>query len=354
MKQAFLIIIFLSLFVAGCKKDAKPVAVAPQAPALDSSDVRTSATGEKITDVQLRYLPNLGTEYIYELTTSGRDSAIMKADTNITNVVESKMIYKMKVVPVETKKDSSTVYSVTFLNFVVDASSDNEKVSYRSGMSLDEKQKSMFLQYEAALNNTYTALISSTGELVKVSNTEKILAKVLELAKAPKNLKPEQKESIKRQIDVTLIYPTVQQLFRKLSKAKVSDNSNWTLDMDLPVNRILTFKTKQILTLKGLEKFGETKVARIDVTSQSTPDIAPEAKQNAINVEHASLDGTGKVLFDMNEKMLSYSKTSLMVLTAIKGETQGPKGKMTVQSRNRSEKVNTLKLLEARTKSSSK
>ena len=352
MKKAFWIIILFSLFAAGCKKDAKPTAVAP--PPLDSSDVRTSATGEKISNLELRYFPNLGSEYIYELTSSGRDSSSMKADTNITSVENTKMVYKLKVIPVEIKKDSSTLYNVTFLDFLIDYSRDNNKVSYRSGMKLDDEQKAMFIPYEAALNNNCTVQISSTGELLKVMNTDKILSKVLELEKAPRNLKPEQREFKRGQIERAIIFSSVQQLFGILSKSRVSDNSSWDFNSDYPLTRFFKFKIKRIHTLKGLEKLGESKVARIEIKTQTTNEVDSIANKNAVNVEQATLDFTGKQFFDVDKKMISFSKTSFKISTFLKGDEQTPKGLIHVQVKQSSEKVISVNLLETRQKASSK
>ncbi len=348
MKYFITVLLIFAFVMTGCRKKEDPK-TAQVVQAIDSAEVKTTAVNEALTDKQLKYVPQKGSEYIYVLTSIGSDVASIKADTAMENAVQSKVTYKIGITPTEFDEDGTLTLNVAFLGISLEAKSNKEKVSYQSGTKLDSTQKAQFFQYEALVNNSYGARLKNNGEILEIFKTDKIIQKIIDLApNMPKALTPEQKEQVKREVVESVLRPSLQQIFRKLSDAKVSANSNWSIDQVLPVNQIIQFGTKQIYSVKGYEMLNDAKMARIDISAQSTPEINPEAKKNGIEVEKSTLDGTGKLFFDVNKNMLAYGKTKLLIDTRINRKSKGPKGEMKVSSSNISEKTNVFQLIEVR------
>lgn len=348
MKHFLTLLLVLGLLVAGCRKK-EDTKTAQTVGNIDTTEVKTAPVNESLSNLDLKYAPKKGKEYIYVLTSIGADDAKIIADTTINNKIQSKMSYKVSFTPTEIEEDGTVDVTVGFLAISLDVSSDREHVTYQSGQKLDSASKAKFFQYEALVNNQFGTRVKPNGEIVELIKTDKIIQKLIDGGpKMPQALTPQQRAEIKQNVEANLLRPILQQVFRKLSDTKVSANSNWNIDQDFPVNQILNFRTRQIFTVKGFELYNNAKIARIDITSQTTPEVNPEAKKQQIAVDKSNLDGTGTLFFDPDKNMLTYGKTHLVIDTKISGKTMTRKGMTNVSSVNKSEKTSIFQLVEVK------
>jgi hypothetical protein len=348
MKHIITAILVLGLLFTGCRKkeDAKSAQAAMN---IDTTDVKTTPVNENLSNLDLKYAPKKGKEYIFVLTSIGNDAAHIIADTTIENTVHSKVTYKLSVTPTEIEDDGTFSANISYLGVSLEAKSDKEKVTYQSGQKLDSASRGKFFQYEALINNQFGARVKSNGEILELFKTDKIVQKMIDGGpKLPQALTPQQRAQIKGNIEESLLRPTLQQIFRKLSDAKVSTNTAWDLEQDFPVNQILNFHTKQTFTVKGFELYNNNKVARIDITAQTVPQVNPEAKKQNINVEKSTLDGTGKLFYDTDKGLLTYGRTRLFIDTKISGKTKTRKGDTNVSSSNQTEKISIFQLVDVK------
>lgn len=348
MKHVFIAMLAIVLVFTGCRKkeDAK---LAQQVPSVDTTEVKTTPVSENLSNFNLTYVPQKGKEYIYLLTSIGHDVAHIAADTAIENSVQSKVTYKISITATDIEEDGTFSVNIKFLGISLEAKSDKEKVTYESGQKLDSASKSKFFQYEALVGNQFGARIKNTGEILELFKTDKIVQKLIDGGpKLREPLTPQQKAEIKGNVEQSLLNPSLQQIFRKLSDGKVSANSTWNIEQDFPINQIISFHTNQIFTVKGFELYNNQKVARIDITAQTTPQINPEAKKQNIVVEKSTLDGSGKLFFDTDKKVLTYAKTRLAIDTKIAGKAKTKKGDTKVTSSNQSEKISIAQLVEVK------
>ena len=311
-KLIALALLLIPLFI-GCNKSEEPKKEEKAlSTTFDSSDIKTvPMTEASFSSIDLRYTLKKGNEYHYRLTSITDDDQSIVADTSVSQKIKQALTYLLKLSVKDIDKDGVMEIEFIFNSVKLDASGNGQSFSYESGSTLSEDEKSRYADYEAIINNPFTARIAPKGEILEFFRTDRIANKLLELKGLQDSVSLEEKKMLQQQISEGALRPLLTQIFRKLPDQQVKKDSAWTLT-NAPAQLPFFEMTNSIkFKIIGFEKYNENNLAVIDAGLSSTYKISERAKQAKVTVKSPSYSGEGKIYFNLSKGLVERSKTNL-------------------------------------------
>lgn len=346
-KLLVLALVLLPLFV-GCKKNEEPKKEGKTfSTTFDSSDIKTiPITDGSFSSVDLKYSLKKGSEYHYRLTSITNDDQSIVADTSVSQNIKQALTYLLKLAVKDVDKDGVMEIEFTFSSVKLDASGNGKTFSYQSGSKLTADEKLRYADYEAIINNPFTARVEPKGEILEFFRTDRIANKILELKGLKDSASLEEKKMLQQQISEGALRPLLTQVFRKLPDHQVKKDSSWTLTN--PPAQLPFFEMTNTLKFKiiGFEKYNESNLAVIDAGLTSKYKISDRAKQAKVTVKSPSYMGEGKIYFNLSKGLVERSKTNLYL--TIEMSMQAPSrtgGMQKVTQKQLTKTTNILELL---------
>ncbi|MCK9212501.1 MAG: DUF6263 family protein [Ignavibacteriaceae bacterium] len=311
-KLLVLTLLLLPLFV-GCNKKEEPKKELNKfSTAFDSSDIKTvPITDGSFSSVDLKYSFKKGSEYNYRLTSITNDDQSILADTSVSQKIKQALTYLLKLNVKDVDKDGVMEIEFTFSSVKLDATGNGKTFSYQSGNKLTAEDKKNYANYEAIINNPFTARVAPKGEILEFFRTDRIANKILEIQGLKDSVSLEEKKMLQQQISEGALRPLLTQVFRKLPDHQVKKDSSWSLTN--PPAQLPFFEMTNILKFKiiGFEKYNDDNLAVIDAGLSSQYKISERAKQAKVTVKSPSYTGEGKIYFNLSKGLVERSKTNL-------------------------------------------
>ncbi len=312
MKKLLALTILLFSFFIGCgKKDEPAKEEKTFSTAFDSSEIKAvPITDGSISLVDLKYGLTKGSEYHYRLTSITDDNQSIKADTSIAQNIKQALTYLLKLNVKDVDKDGVMEIEFTFTSVKLDATGNGKTFSYQSGNKLSGDDKKNYANYEAVINNPFTARVAPKGEIFEFFRTDRIANKIIELGGLRDSVSLEEKKMLQQQITEGALRPLLMQVFRKLPAQQVKKDSMWTLAN--PPAQMPFFEMTNTLNFKitGFEKYKESNLAVIEAGLSSQYKISERAKQAKVSVNSPSYKGEGKIYFNLTRGLVEKSKTN--------------------------------------------
>lgn len=310
-KLLALTLLILSFFIGCGKKDDPKKEEKTFSTAFDSSEIKAvPITDGSISSVDLKYGLTKGSEYHYRLTSITDDNQSIKADTSIAQNIKQALTYLLKLNVKDVDKDGVMEIEFTFTSVKLDATGNGKTFSYQSGNKLSGDDKKNYANYEAVINNPFTARVAPKGEILEFFRTDRIANKIIELGGLKDSVSLEEKKMLQQQITEGALRPLLMQVFRKLPAQQVKKDSMWTLAN--PPAQMPFFEMTNTLNFKitGFEKYKESNLAVIDAGLSSQYKISERAKQAKVTVNSPSYKGEGKIYFNLTKGLVEKSKTN--------------------------------------------
>ena len=313
MKKLFVLTLLLLPLFIGCNKNEEPKKEGNNlSTAFDSSDIKTvPITDGSFASVDLKYSLKKGSEYQYRLTSITDDNQSIKADTSIAQIIKQTLTYLLKLDVKDVDKDGVMEIEFTFTSVKLDASGNGKTFTYQSGSKLSAEDKKNYSDYEAIINNPFTARVSPKGDILEFFRTDRIANKILELKGLKDSVSLEEKKMLQQQISEGALRPLLAQVFRKLPDQQVKKDSVWSLTN--PPAQLPFFEMTNTLKFKitSFEKYKDDNLAIIDAGLASQYKISERAKQAKVTVKSPSYTGEGKIYFNLSKGLVERSKTNL-------------------------------------------
>ncbi|MFA6978056.1 MAG: DUF6263 family protein [Ignavibacteriaceae bacterium] len=348
MKKLLVLILLLLPFFIGCGKKEEPKKEEITfSTAFDSSDIKAvPITDGSLSSVELKYGFTKGSEYNYRLTSITDDNQSINADTSIAQNIKQALTYLLKLNVKDVDKDGVMEIEFTFTSVKLDATGNGKTFSYQSGNKLTGDDKKNYANYEAVINNPFTARVAPKGDILEFFRTDRIANKIIELGGLKDSVSLEEKKMLQQQITEGALRPLLSQVFRKLPDNQVKKDSIWT--MTNPPAQLPFFEMINTLNFKitGFEKYKESNLAVIDAGLNSQYKISERAKQAKVTVKSPTYKGEGKIYFNLSKGLVEKSKTNLYLTIEMSMMAPGRTGGMQkVTQRQYTKTTNILELL---------
>jgi len=346
-KLLVLSLLILPLFI-GCNKNEDPKKEGKAlATTFDSSDIKTvPITDGSLSTVELKYSLKKGSEYQYRLTSITDDDQSIKADTSISQKIKQTLTYMLKLSVKDVDKDGVMEIEFTFTSVKLDASGNGKTFTYQSGSKLSAEEMTRYSDYEAIINNPFTARVAPKGDILEFFRTDRIANKILELKKMQDSVSLEEKKMLQQQISEGALRPLLTQVFRKLPDHQVKKDSVWALTNPPAQLPFFEMTNTIVFKLSSFEKYNDNNLAVIDASLTSQYKISERATQAKVTVKSPSYSGEGRIYFNLTKGLVEKSRTNLFLTIEMSMNAPSRTGGMQkVTQRQYTKTTNILELL---------
>jgi len=297
---------------------------------VDSSDLVTTDVEDEDESFFFRYKFNEGESFNYRLTVIQESNQNIEADTSITQSFKQTIKYAINFRVTELDEDSVAELKCTISAINLDADLNGEKVTYKSGSTLDSLDVIKFAEYEALVNNQFRLRVSSLGEVKDVYRVDKIFNKYLDLRNAQDSLNTEQKDAVKNDLVNAVLKPLMGQIIRVMPGKQMGKDSSWTYSKAAMPMMVFQIQYTNLYTVENLELLDGEKLAVINGTIKTNVTGDPNYSEQGINYvfEKPVSSASGKVYFNLDKGLVQKSKTETRLETAYTMEMPTPQGLM--------------------------
>ena len=323
MKKLIALLLFITLLACSDKTENKTTSEET------SQKINSKlVTPPKVDGFLLRYNFKKGDIYKYKITTLSSSSQDLDSDTLISTRADQKVEYSIKL-NVE-NVDSSKIAKINILveSIIVTGIINGEEINYDSKYIFSSQERVMFAQYEAIKKKRFTIDITGNGEILKIYNTNSIIAEILSIQQQTNKVSAQQRKELSENFSNSSLRPLTEQIFRKFPSEKVTINYSWS---DSYYSQFALFQIENIAT------FQLTDIETLD--NDSTIIFSAGLSINFVG-EHTSseqgmnfyfydpvVSGSGTIKFSKSSGLVEYSNTStnMEMETDIDGVDQNQK-----------------------------
>lgn len=266
-----------------------------------------STLAEKI---DLTYKFEKGDKFQYRLTTTQTSEEQIQADSTITISSKQSDSFVMDFEVIDIDADKIAEMNVTITSIKVDIDANGEKMNFDSGKNPSKEEQQKFWQYAMQYSTPFRARVTSKGEVIEVSRLDKMIEKMNSLQPQQRELQPVEKAKLSQELSEGIIRPVTQLIFREFPQKQVAKDSIWEKNYpgQLSVFQIKNnakFKVEDIVEIDG------NNTAKIDVDLGITWEGEKKGEQQGLkyNFEDPKISGSGSILFNIDNGMLTKSET---------------------------------------------
>lgn len=321
--------IFIFIFIA-CQqeKSEKDQQVSEEiASTFDSTSLKTTQLdNDEVQSFFLKYKFFTGNSVRYRMSVISSNEQHLNADTNLTNVIEQKMIYVIDLKTISIDEDSTAELQCTFSSINIHAKANANEISYQSGSVKDSTEKMKFAEYEALVNNSFNIRINSTGEIKDVYKLDKIVDDYLGFRNLTDSVKTEEKTTLKSDLSIGSIKPLLEQIFREVPEHRMAVDSTWSYKRESIPVMVFQIHTENIYKISNLEQLGNDKLAVINGVVKTTVEGKQDYTERGIKYQFDKpvSSASGKIYFNIDKGLIQKSRTQTRVETSYKMEMPSP------------------------------
>ncbi|MBM4174720.1 MAG: hypothetical protein FJ213_00885 [Ignavibacteria bacterium] len=344
MKSLLAIAVSTFLLFFGCGSDTKQEEPRSE-DSISTSEISLSAPVQIEDGVHLLYDIKKGTTLKYKMRNYNKSIQSIISDTTMSQSMTQDIEYYFNVKVND--KDESGNLSLDFFCERIKAkgeSSLGEKLTYDSKTPpTDSLEKRKYMNFDVLAGVDFAARISSTGEILDIFKTDKILEKIVK--EAPKEPTAAEKAQLRNDIQQAVIRPLVQQIFKNTTDKKMNIDSSWTLNYP---SQISVFEMENVAQykLKNFYEKDNSKLAEVDAQLTVKSKGKSEFSEQGVNYnfEKPKTSGSGKLYFDLDRKCIkrAVSDVSFEMTLKMKEVKTGKEAKRIdkIETRNLTELLN--------------
>lgn len=318
MKALFFIALLAQLFTIGCGSEDK------KADPMSSDSISTSETvftnPVQINDgVNLLYDLNKGTTLKYKMHNYNKSQQSIIADSTMSQSMVQEIEYFFTV-KIKDKEESGNLT----IDFVCDQikakgeSSLGEKLNYDSkNPPADSLERKKYMNFDVIVGADFSARISSTGEIIDIFKTDKILDKII--SGAPQQPTSTEKAQLRNDIQQAVLKPLIQQIFKNTTDKKMNIDSSWTLNYPSQIS-VFEMDNSAQYKLKNFYEKDDSRIAEIDAALTVKAKGKTEFSESGVNYnfEKPKTSGSGKLFFDLDRNCIKRAESNVSFELALK------------------------------------
>ncbi len=314
LKITLLLAVFV--FVAGCTKKNEKTDEAKQNQNLINTEAynnleKVNLGNDKVT-LQYQFKP--GDKFSYKLTTLTSTDQTVQADSTLKSKSNQSATYNFDFNVLKVDKDKNADLSVTISSMKIDADNNGQKITYDSKANNSPEIKSKFMEYETITNMPYNVKLDANGNIVNISNLDKMVEKLNAMQPSNQKLNAQQKEQLKNSIAEAALKPITQLIFRELPNHAVGKDSTWTKNYPgslavFQLQNTAKFKVDDFVKVNGARA---AKISAI-LSAKATGNKQGTDSGVTYNFSDPIISGGGIMLFNIDNGKLIKAETSTRV-----------------------------------------
>lgn len=336
MKKLILLPILFSLIVFGCKKEENKAEAPEKAAVIDTTNIKPIQVQE---NVSLIYDLKKNSVLRFKLTNYSKNTQTIHLDSVMSGYFEQTVDYYIKVT-VKNKEENGNLELDFYCEKIkaTGSSSTGEKLQFDSeNPPTDSLQKQITKNFDLLVNADFSARLSSTGEVLDIYRSDKIIDKIVENAQRKPSF--EERAAIKTDIDMGLLRPLIQQIFRLMPDKSVNVDSTWEQTYPLQLSVFDIQNTAKYKVTKIFESNGNKLVEVLGTLSIQSAGKTDHTEGNiTYKFMKPKATGYGKIFYDLDKKVVRNSTTDvtfeLTVNMSQKGDPRVYKRVDKIQTKN--------------------
>lgn len=264
---------------------------------------------EKDKSYNFSYKFKKGESFKVNFTTYSNTKRDVVTDTTFTNLFHQVINRTLDINTIKTNDDSSAEVQFTMVAANIDADVDGEKISYTAGNISDSTDMQKFYQYEAMLNNPFSAKINKRGEVLEIYNIDNIIDKMIELSGYKDSIKTNDRKMLLEDRKKNLLFPLVTQVIHQIPGKELKINSEWKKEPETIPFMIFKITFKDQFKVKNISRLGNDKIAEItaSVRAFSTGDTTFSNKGVTYRFKNPFVTAKDDFYFNLDKGFLQKS-----------------------------------------------
>lgn len=324
MKKLLLLLTLIVLFGSGCKKDSDKPEQKISTDKIDTNNVQPIKIDEGIS---LLYDLPIHSSLKYKLTSYQKNTQSLLIDSVITGFIEQKVDYVFKIMVKEKEKNGNMDLNIQCEDIKATiSSSTGEKVTFDAANPPQDSLIIMQTKNFAILAGVnFSARVSPTGDVLDVYRSDEIINRII--SEAPRKPSEEEKLALKKDIELGILKPIVEQILKNTTEKKVNLDSMWTKTYSTPVS---VFDIQNTATYKVTKIFESNNNKLVEITGSLTTVSTGKTDYTENNIKYKfkkpRVSGSSKMYFDLNKKCIRSASSNVSIeLTMDMQEVGKPK-----------------------------
>ncbi len=311
------------LFFSACGEDKKENTG-------DKKTIPTETAEKEITPQKVEETPEEDDDNIYTLKYDFREGDIF--NYNLTSITHSlQHVESDSVVTIKANQTIDYEFSLKVVNVLIGGIFDFEVtvnsvilVADMNGTPVAYNSKETpegegMPEYETLLNNPFRVKVSGDGEVIAVTNTDKLVEKFITY-QPRKNFSREEIAQFESALKQEALKPLTQQFFRTLPENNIKVNDNWNSELFAKFN---TFDITNIVDYKL--KSVKDNIANIEINLGTRSEGKNDITEGGVFYHFSTPEiyGDGTMKFDIEKGLMTSSTTNMTVSATITMESDG-------------------------------
>ena len=273
--------------------------------------------------VSLQYQFKKGDKFSYKLTTLTSTDQTVQSDSTVKSKTNQSATYVFDFNVLKVDKDKNADFSVTISSMKIDADINGQKITWDSKANNSPEIKSRFMEYETITNTPFNLRLDAEGNIVGVSNLDKMIEKLNSMQPSKQKLTANQKTQLKNSIGDAALKPITQLIFRELPNHPVGKDSVWTKTYPgslavFQLQNTAKFKVDDFVKVNG------ARAAKVMATLSEKFSGNKQGTDSGVtyNFSDPKVSGGGIILFNIDNGRLIKAETSTKVEMNVQLETK--------------------------------
>lgn len=263
--------------------------------------------------VKLKYKFFPGMKFSYKLQTISNNTEIISADTTIKNEINKDATYTFSFNVKDIEPNDIASLSVKISSIIAETKFNGQSIKYNSKMLYSTRERMQFIDYEAVKNIPFRIKVNNLGQVIEVSNVNKILKNILDIQKMPDTLSSKSKEQMRNTIANGTLMPLTQQIFKVVVAKEVSVDSVWQLKYNTPL-AVFDVENNSISKISDIIIDKDTLVS---ISSSLFINVKGDnvAQDNGMTYtfEKPILNAEGESKFNLTKGLVEYSESNTIL-----------------------------------------
>ncbi|PID59001.1 MAG: hypothetical protein CR986_07300 [Ignavibacteriae bacterium] len=227
-----IILLAAILLITSCSKDEKTKNYSSKVKITKSIENIAKKTGPL---VKLKYKFAKGKKFSYKMKTFSKKTEIITADSTIKNNIKQEADYKLNLKVLNITEHGFAEIEVRINSITASTNLNGQTIRYDSKMLYSTREKIQFADYEAVKKTPFKIKVDTKGQVVEVTNVNRIIKNIMNIQKIPDTLSAKTKEQMRATIANGTLMPLIQQMFKVIEDKKVGVDSSWQLKYNSPL-----------------------------------------------------------------------------------------------------------------------
>lgn len=311
MKKTIILLTLVMLFISSCKKDTNRPEQKFMSNQIDTINVQPVKIDE---GVSLLYDLPVYSSLRYNLTSYQKNTQTLLLDSTITGFIEQKVDYIFKLTVKEKEKNGNIDLNIQCEDIKATiSSSTGEKFTFDAANPPKDSLTIMQTKNFAILTGVnFSARVSPTGDVLDVYRSDEIINRII--SESPRKPSEEERLALKKDVELGILKPIVEQILKNTTDKKVNLDSTWTKTYSTPVS---VFDIQNTATYKVTKIFESNNNKLVEISGFLTTISTGKTDYTENNIKYKfqkpRVSGSSKIYFDLNKKCIRNASSTITI-----------------------------------------